>query len=276
VSTHTVALMAVDRAIYLKKPLTYGRIVTPWRMLFAIMSVWLLCTAIALPPLFGFGEIAFSYTLGTCLPDFTTANIAYILLCLVEICVVTLVQFVGCGVMIYVARRQLFRKFHKNFSFMRRSRVQRQSSHPAGKNSKRGILTQYSKSQLQLVKVFGMIFTASVLTYIPLIVLLILFRLKLIPTGNPLSVVTYIFWLSRAVIHPIIESYMTHEIRDIISKSCLSCKSCVLRVRSCKACSFWKTKCTKNEGSAIAGTANACSTPAIADSPGGEISRKPM
>lgn len=37
VSIYTVALLAVDRAIYLKKPLIYEQIVTPWRIFFAIV-----------------------------------------------------------------------------------------------------------------------------------------------------------------------------------------------------------------------------------------------
>ena len=65
-SIYTVSLMAVDRTIYLKKPLTYGEIVTPWRMFFAILTVWSFCGALGLPPLIGFGRVGYVPSLVTC------------------------------------------------------------------------------------------------------------------------------------------------------------------------------------------------------------------
>ena len=60
VSVHTLCLMSIDRFIYLKRPLRYAEIVTPRRTLAAIISAWLLCIAISIPPLVGFGEIRFN------------------------------------------------------------------------------------------------------------------------------------------------------------------------------------------------------------------------
>ena len=51
VSIFTVAMMSLDRVIYLKKPLTYEGIVTPWRMLIAILIVWIVSIGVSLPPL---------------------------------------------------------------------------------------------------------------------------------------------------------------------------------------------------------------------------------
>ena len=66
VSLHTLALISVDRFIYLKRPMKYSTIVTKWRMLVTIAVMWVFCTVLFLPPLFGFGEINFSYTVATC------------------------------------------------------------------------------------------------------------------------------------------------------------------------------------------------------------------
>ena len=61
VSVHTITLMSVDRFIYLKRPLKYSVLITPNRMLAAIVIIWVICTAISLPPLFGFGAIVYSH-----------------------------------------------------------------------------------------------------------------------------------------------------------------------------------------------------------------------
>jgi uncharacterized membrane protein len=57
VIVYTVALMSVDRAVHLKKPLTYDDIITPWRMLVAIAILWIFCIAISL---LGFGIVGYS------------------------------------------------------------------------------------------------------------------------------------------------------------------------------------------------------------------------
>ena len=68
VVVYTVALMSVDRAVYLKKPLTYDNILTPQRMLGVIAILWIICIAISLLPLLGFGRVAYHTETLTCVP----------------------------------------------------------------------------------------------------------------------------------------------------------------------------------------------------------------
>ena len=65
VVVYTVAFMSVDRAVYLKKPLTYDDIITSWRML-AIL--WIFCIVISLLPLLGFGSADYYVGIFTCIP----------------------------------------------------------------------------------------------------------------------------------------------------------------------------------------------------------------
>ena len=95
-------------------------------------------------------------------------------------------------------------------------------------------LRNYSKSQLQLVKVFGAIFAVSILSVIPVTVLGII-QLMFKVDVPPLYPIAYISLLSKSVLHPILESYLTYETRDVISKFCSVC------VRRCKLC-----HCRKN------------------------------
>ena len=119
-SIYTVALMAVDRTIYLKKPLTYGEIVTPWRMFFAILTVWSFCGALGLPPLIGFGRVGYVPSLVTCsiyvhdpndLPD--KSYPIYMVLVLVFATIGTLIQLFGCACIIYITRKHSIKRFRR-------------------------------------------------------------------------------------------------------------------------------------------------------------------
>ena len=227
-SIYTVALMSVDRAIYLKKPLSYGQIVTPRRMFLSIVILWVLSTAISTPPLFSFDEVSFGIVKYS--PDIATCTILtsssssqntfyYFTLISLWMTLGTLVQLFSSGCIIYITRKFLLIKLHRALDLMRGHgrRSNKQSS---------SLMKDYNNSQLQLVKVFGAIFTASLLTVFPLVVLTFtepfLGDNKLFPLQY-LYPVAYISLLSKSVIHPILESYLTPETRDIISKV-LSCK----------------------------------------------------
>ena len=201
----TVALMAVDRAIYLKKPLTYDQIVTPRRMLFMIAAVWIVCIAIAILPLFKLGEIGFYQAIASCSLIIEDKVFFYVIIALAGL--MNLIQIVGCGIIIYSIRKHLLMKLRQKITFVN-----------SVKDSYRpDLLKDYNKTQLQLLKVFGVIFSISVLTYLPMvgqgIVLMLSFNLC-----NVFIKAIFIFILFRSVIHPIVESFMTNEIRDVLSK----------------------------------------------------------
>jgi hypothetical protein len=233
-SIYTVALMSVDRAIYLKKPLRYGRIITPWRMFLAIVILWTLCTAVSIPPLFSvggvsFGIVKYSPDIATCTILTTTSNqntFHYFILITVWITLGTLVQLFGSGCIIYITRKFLMMKLRRTLHLVRSQRSGSQSS---------SLMKDYNKSQLQLVKVFGAIFAASLLTVFPLVVLTFTEPFlgdNKIFTLQYLYPVAYISLLSKSVVHPILESYLTPETRHIISKSCRLC-SCKKAQKDC-------------------------------------------
>ena len=98
VSFHTIALMSVERFTYLKKPLRHNSIVTP-KITAAIVSVWVLSIGLAIPTLFGFGEIIFSFTVATCVPNLVGStpvapNYYYIIMMTFEALIPILIQFV--------------------------------------------------------------------------------------------------------------------------------------------------------------------------------------
>ena len=223
VSLFTVATMSLDRVIYLKKPLTYEGIVTPWRMLIAILVVWIVCIAVSLPPLFGLGDYRYSPVLDTC----AYSDVHYTYLGLSLIALGTLTQLFGCGCIIYITRKHLLRNLRRALGNAPNGRGETQNV----------IMRNYKKSQLQLVKVFGAIVIISLSTVFPSIVGGVIVPFASTRTTSETAVAIFniggIILLSKPVLHPIMESYMTHEIRSVISKSC---RFCFARIRSHRLC----------------------------------------
>lgn len=217
-STITIAMMAVDRVIYLAKPLTYGHIVTAWRMFFAMVSAWLLCITLSLPPLLGFGEVSFDRDTVACGPRFKDY---YFVLIIIPVALATLVQLSMCLCIIYIARKHLSKKLRRALVRMYIFKSPAQQSH------ERHALREYNKSQLQLVKVFGVIFTASLLTIFPTTVVVILGAISSSIIPQSFFPIAYITILSKSVIHPVIESYMTREIYEVTFLPCMRrCRCC--------------------------------------------------
>ena len=222
ISTHTLSVMSVDRLIYLKRPMTYPKLVTPWRMLAAIACIWVLGVLLALPPVFGFGEVRFSHTVATCIVlvggrTEVVPNYFYILLLLAEGAVPFLVLCVMYVWVMCIARRYLMKSLHRSLARLSRRRHTRVRSE---------VLKQHSKSQMVLVKVFSLVFTSSVITWLPVVPLVVCVAVlgeERVPAAY--YTVVYLSYISGAVIHPVLQACMLMEIRDTLKGACCSpCK----------------------------------------------------
>jgi hypothetical protein len=259
-SVYTVALMAVDRVIYLSKPLSYERIVTPWRMFTAIVVVWVVVITISLPPLFGFGSVGIARGY-ICVPliESTLDRIA-LLLGLSLIAIATLVEVIGSGIIIYITRKHLLRKLRRTLSLFRS-----RSSDASQARREKG-LKEFKQHQLQLVKVFAATLSASILTYIPLVVFGIValaMSTEITRVNDYFTALAYTSLLSRSVLHPIVESYLAKELRDVIA---MPYRACVQRCRkkipndSSVTAKAAGTAGTSTTGAAVAGTAPTSTT----------------
>ena len=205
VSLHTLALISVDRFIYLKRPIKYDTIVTKWRVLVTIAVIWVLCTILALPPLFGFGEINFSYTVATCSPILVgktriASNYIYVSLLAIEVSIPIIILFVMYVWIVCIIRSSLVRK-------LRRSSV----TIIAVAASK-----AHTKSQLRMVWLFGAIFTANIITWLPIIGLGI--SIAVLGTAHTLAyTIPFLSYQSETVIHPVLVVCLVGDIRMAIS-----------------------------------------------------------
>ena len=218
VSLHNIALLSLDRFLFLYLPLRYKKVVTFKRTLVILVAVWVLCIALSIPPLFGFGEVRLSTSIGNCFISFfgethVTRNIYYILLVLLEalipigILIVTNVWLL-CLVNSHMTR--LF-KMKKNLS---RSEHKHQLQ-----TVQRKILKKRNKQQLQLFRVFGAIFLANLVTWLPAIGLAIAavsVDFNLVPAE--VIAFVYITYISHSVIHPLLETCFISELREMFTR----------------------------------------------------------
>ena len=226
VSALTVALMSVDRVIYLKKPLKYKLIVTPCRTRVAIVLVWI----ISMP---GTVTIAVEYHrdliyypyLATCI---ITAKHYQIFLLMVYTTTI-IIQLIGFFCVIYIARSHLKKKLSRSLEFI--SSIRGRSQREDGERSI--ALNNYRNDMFHLAAIFGASFFLGLL---PLVVFLIFAANAIITFATTsrdalptiiFSAMAYIFFLSTSLTYPIVEVTMIRELRSAVFELCVTmCKTC--------------------------------------------------
>ena len=237
VSLHTLALISVDRFIYLKRPMKYSTIVTKWRMFVTIAVIWVFCTVLALPPLFGFGEINFSYTVATCVPILVgethiAPNYYYAMLLLAEVSIPITILFVMYMWIVCIIRSSLVRKLRRSVS------VTKNPNKAKSTNSK-SASRAHAKSQKRMVWLFGAIFTANIITWLPMIGLVI--SAAVLGTAHTLAyTIPFLSYLSETVIHPVLEVCLVRNIKMAILEYCS------LLGKVCGVCRLYKTNKTED------------------------------
>lgn len=216
VTLNNLAVISVDRLIYLRAAIHYSKLVTNTRVLIATILVWFLSTVITIPPLFGFNEMRFSTAVGICTIAFSgstyLAKNSYYLILLAVVVLVPIATLVvtnawGMGII----QNQL-RKKSKNLKKDKQNH--RKSFH---KKLKR----QQQTGQVKLVKVYGAIFITNLITYIPIVARLITgvvaeadeFTQAVRISGT----LAYIALLSQSVVHPIVQAFLIGDVRKGIA-----------------------------------------------------------
>ena len=71
---HTLALLSLDRLIFIRYPLKYHKFVTAKRVIIIVFIIWVSNIAISTFPLFGFGDLEYIDNLATCVPGLDGEN----------------------------------------------------------------------------------------------------------------------------------------------------------------------------------------------------------
>ena len=222
-SLFIVALMAVDRFIYIKFPLQYQTMMTIKRTLIVLAVIWVICILVGIPPVFGLGEISFSSIVGSCSLLFSAETMvgpsAYYIILLVFIALFPFFTTVIANTwLLCVARKSLRRNFTRR---MTATLSHPEAGPPALERAKSAqkMKSKYNQQQLCLAKVFGAIFVVNFVTWIPIVVISVVSG-AIGPSNVPPEAYSVVFlsFLSQPAIHPILETFLVAKVRNSLMK----------------------------------------------------------
>ena len=208
-SLHSVTLISVDRLLFIKKPLRYHKIVTIKRIVVVMVLTWCACIGISLPPLFGFGQIRYIQNFFHCALNLTTHN-RYVILLVGEALVQLLALVISSLWVALIAQKHL------------KQIIYRIGDQQEIANHHQVVKKQKSKRQFHLIRVFGAIIIANILTWIPILAFAVVATIVEDKVDIPIEYVafSYLCFLFQPVVHPLLEASLISEIEFPFLKSC--------------------------------------------------------
>ena len=212
-SIYTVAMMALDRFIYLYKPLRYEKWITIPRILIVLLVTWVVIIIIAaLPLMVDFGDIVFIRQVSSCIVRFAEERF-YFRMVIMLFCP-PLVLLILCNIgVIYIVQKNIREVYATNKTMNSEDKEFNE------KNKKKRL-----KKNLHLVRVFGALLLSNILSWLPIIIItfISLFTpLENLPTF--IVVASFLLFNSQITIHPILESRFISSVRKPLKKMILGC-----------------------------------------------------
>ncbi len=217
---HILALLSVDRYLFIKYPYKYHTIVSKTRVLMVAVTLWILCATIAICPLFGFGDVHYALSLATCKLKFygetkLASNIYYSMVVAIECLLVPLpILFIFNGLLIWTVQKHI-----------RKVYITKKEIGCSHEELIRKILQDLEKSkfkkQRHLIQVFGGILLAYILTSLPTILYIFQVAITGGDDSHPAhSVFVFICILFSSVVHPTMQACIVPEIKKALPHFC--------------------------------------------------------
>ena len=233
---HLLALISVDRFIFIKFPLRqnrYDKLITKKAAITAVAVVSVLSVLLAILPLFGVGDIHWNIKTFSCTPRFdhkteVTDNIHYLILLALECLLPVAVLFITNIWVLCIAQKKI-----KAIYSIKRSIKDEKKKKAYHETLKAKLSQEKFRKQLRLVRVFGILLISHIITWIPFIIRVI----EVLVTGSDdfapwRHYIVFISLISYPLLHPIIEVYFLPEIRkpfrSVWEKYCCKKKTCDL------------------------------------------------
>ena len=223
-SIHILAIMSLDRLVYVIRPLDYEKWFRVHRLAIVIIAIWIICVVLAIPPLFGFGAIGFSKIIGTCtiLISVQTRlgpSHLYLVFSVLEVLFPLGLMIASNIWLIYIVCKVIKNRFVKTYQQKRDATLSE-----VNKQTKK----KYIAQQIQVLKVFGSIFAFYFCTWIPVLVIefFVIVTIGLDRVKPAAFGVVYLCFLVQSVIHPMLESLLSMRVRNLAKKIFYTCYSC--------------------------------------------------
>ena len=209
-SIFTIALMSIDRFLFIYRPLHYNRYITKWRTVVAIAAAWLVAVVFSILPLTGFGNIIYSDRIAACVVEASFDGSIYPALLLSIMCLAVL-PIIVCNMWLCIIVLRNIRAIYN---------IRVPLDDPTSSYS-RNVKRKRREKEAHLIKVFGILFCSNVLTWFPVVVVYIL-EVSGVTVSIQAIAATEVFFLSQTVVHPIIETTLIKEVR-VPLKSLIFC-----------------------------------------------------
>ena len=209
-----VALMSLDRFLFIRMPLHYNMRVTPGRTLVVLAFSWLICIVIAILPLFGLGNVGLYHAFATCSPDFSASG-SYYLAILLATAIVPLVVIIVTNVWVMrIVLKNIKAIYNVRSSLLT---VEERQSHSL--SLKKIMKKKRQKKQLNLMRMLGSLLCANLIAWIPVVIITIASIFVNFDDIPPvLPILTYFFWFSQVVLHPALETAFLRPVKEPIKK----------------------------------------------------------
>ena len=208
-SLYFLTMLSVDRCMHLVSPLNYKKYCRPWHSTLAVIISCIMCFAVSVPPAFGFGQWEFNRNFGLCLPRWLPQrNLYYTGMLVVNILIlIFILSFTNIWTL-------------KIVSVVLKSNFLRQRSFRATQEEKAKDDFKYHRQQRQLVKVFGALFLAYIISWSPIVVM---FIVVFITRGQNIPdwifTIGWFCYLLNPMAHPMLESFFVMKLRLEISRA---------------------------------------------------------
>lgn len=213
---HILTALSVDRFILLAMPLRYKSLYNMKKALVITILLWLLSLGLAIPPVFGFGEYEFNLFFASCNARWTgrnklgVENIHYVTVFGVEAVI---------PISIIIVTNVWVIKIIKSFLSSRIKRRRTYRGNIITSADKKDEI-KYEKNQKQLVKVFGALFVAHSICWIPVLtVMFVSLGIGVAKIPPAVFISAWLAYLLNPVLHPMLETFFIKDLRYSITKT---------------------------------------------------------
>jgi len=218
VSIVTLALLSVDRLVFVKWPLNYSKYIRMNVCIFCLVLVWITSIVISVPPIFGFGEIKFSTLYSICSTNILgenhlTRNIYYIAFLAMAAGIPTLITSVMNVWLLLITCKNISNRQKRQRSNIRDTF----HSFRTKRNREKKLNSTFHKEQMRLARTFGALFVVNLVTWFPLCSLIV--TMVVLGEGKiPIQVHTaaYLSLIAQPTIHPVLETCLLGKAKSTI------------------------------------------------------------
>jgi hypothetical protein len=251
--SYSVVVLSLERLAFFVSPLRYKNSVTARRTVVVVVIIWLMSIGFTVPPLFGYGDLLFGMWCGIIFvtQPHVLRSLVYLALCAVNdaLCMALLVMSnVWIG---YIAIKSMRKMKKISITPNRRSthiptRVLPARQRNRSIKKRRRITVQVANKQLRFFQIFGCILAVNVITKLPAFYLIVVSIIDITAVHVEVLIFVQVTQLLQVVLHPVLETFISPELRRIIASHGTLCCPKDTVIGNCFSKAFtWLGKCCR-------------------------------